>query len=49
MDDESKDYNTRAMKTILNGLPSSIKANLEKSSLAKDIWINSMTFTQKEH
>ncbi len=38
MDDESKEYNTRAMKTILNGMSNSIKANLEKCSSAKGIW-----------
>ena len=40
MDDESKEYNTRAMKTILNGLPNSIKANLEKCSPAKGICVD---------
>ena len=30
MDEESKEYNTRAMKEILNGLPNSVKANFEK-------------------
>lgn len=38
MDDESKEYNTRKMKTILNGIPNSIKANLEKCLSAKVIW-----------
>ena len=38
MDEESKEYNTRAMKAILNGLPNSVKANFEKCSLAKVIW-----------
>lgn len=37
MNDESKEYNTREMKKILNGLPNSIKANLEKCLSAKDI------------
>jgi len=40
MDYESKQYNTRAMKTILNGLPSSIKAIMEKCSSTKDMWEN---------
>ena len=38
MDKESKEYNIRAMKAILNGLPNSVKANFEKCSLAKVIW-----------
>ena len=38
MDEESKEYNTRAMKTILNGLPNSVKANFEKCLSAKVIW-----------
>ena len=38
MDGESKEYNTREMKTIFNGIPNSIKANLKKCSLAKNIW-----------
>ena len=38
MDEESKEYNTRAMKEILNGLPNSVKANFEKCSSAKVIW-----------
>ena len=38
MDEESKEYNTRAMKAILNGLPNSVKANFEKCSSAKRIW-----------
>ena len=29
LEGESKEYNTRAMKKILNGLPDSMKANLE--------------------
>ena len=37
MDEESKEYNTRAMKAILNGLPNSVKANFEKCSSAKVI------------
>ena len=32
------EYNTRAMKIILDGLPDSMKANLEKCSSAKGIW-----------
>ena len=35
MDEESKEYNTREMKAILNGLPNSMKANFEKCSSAK--------------
>ena len=38
MDEDTKEYNTRAMKAILNGLPNSVKANFEKCSLAKVIW-----------
>lgn len=38
MDGESKEYNARAAKTILDGLPDSVKKNLGKYSSAKDIW-----------
>jgi len=38
MDGESKEYNAKAAKTILDGLPDSIKKNLGKYSSAKDIW-----------
>ena len=38
MDGESKEYNAKAMKAILNGLPDSVKNNLGKYSSAKDIW-----------
>jgi len=38
MNGESKEYDVKAMKEILNGLPYSIKANLEKCSSAKGIW-----------
>ena len=38
MDEESKEYNTRAMKAILNGLPNSVKANFEKCLSEKFIW-----------
>ena len=38
MEGESKEYNTRAMRAILNGLPNSVKANFEKCSSAKVIW-----------
>ena len=38
MDRESKEYNAKAMKEILNGLPDSIKNNLGKYSSAKGIW-----------
>ena len=38
MEGESKEYNSRAMKAILNGLPDSMKANLEKCSSTKGIW-----------
>ena len=38
MEGESKEYNTRAMKQILNGLPDSMKANFEEYSSAKVIW-----------
>ena len=34
MDGESKDYNSKEMKAILNGLPDSIKNNLGKYSSA---------------
>ena len=37
MDGESKEYNAKAIKTILNGLPDSIKNNLGKCSSAKGI------------
>ncbi len=38
MDGESKEYNAKAAKTILDGLPDSVKKNLGKYSSAKDIW-----------
>jgi len=38
MDEESKEYNAKAAKTILDGLPDSVKKNLGKYSSAKDIW-----------
>jgi len=38
MDRESKEYNAKATKIILNGLPDSVKKNLGKHSSAKDIW-----------
>lgn len=38
MDGESKEHNTRAMKSILNGLPDSMKANFEKCLSTKGIW-----------
>ena len=38
MDGESKEYNEKAMKEILNGLPDSIKNNSGKCSSKKDIW-----------
>ena len=38
MDGESKEYNAKAMKAILNGLPNSIKNNLGKCSSTKGIW-----------
>ena len=38
MHGESKEYNEKAKKAILNGLPNSIKNNLGKYSLAKGIW-----------
>ena len=38
MDEESKEYNAKEAKTILNGLPDSVKKNLRKYSSAKDIW-----------
>ena len=38
MDEESREYNTRAMKEIVNGLPNSMKASFEKCSSAKGIW-----------
>lgn len=38
IDDESKEYNRREMKTILNGLPNFIKFNLEKCFSTKYIW-----------
>ena len=38
MDEEYKEYNTRAMKEILNGLPNSMKANFEKCLSTKVIW-----------
>ena len=38
MDEESKEYNTRAMKAILNGLPNSVKANFKRCSSTKVIW-----------
>ena len=36
--EESKEYNKKAMKTILNGLPNSMKGNFEKCLSAKVIW-----------
>lgn len=38
IDEESKEYNAKAMKETLNGLPNSVKKNLRKYSLAKGIW-----------
>ena len=38
MNEESKEYNVKAMKEILNGLSNSINANLEKCLSAKGIW-----------
>lgn len=38
MDIESKEYNAKVAKTILDGLPNSVKKNLGKYSSAKDIW-----------
>ena len=38
MNVESMEYNAKAMKEILNGLPGSIKNNLGKCSSAKGIW-----------
>ena len=38
MNGESKEYNAKAMKAMLNGLPDSIKRNLGKCSLVKGIW-----------
>lgn len=38
MDGEFKEYNAKAAKTILDGLPDSVKKNLGKYSSAKDIW-----------
>ncbi len=38
MNRESKEYNAKAMKAMLNGLLDSIKANLGKCSSAKGIW-----------
>lgn len=38
MNGESKEYNAKAMKANLNGLPDSIKANLEKCSSTEGIW-----------
>ena len=38
MDGESKEYNEKAMKVVLNGLPDSIKNNLGERSSAKGIW-----------
>ena len=35
---ESKEYNARAMKAILNGLLDPIKAKVEKCSSTKDMW-----------
>ena len=37
MDRESKEYNAKVAKTILNGLPDSVKKNLGKHSSKKDI------------
>ena len=38
MDGESKEYNAKVTKAILNGLPDSIKNNLGKCSSTKGIW-----------
>ena len=48
LEGESKEYNTRAMKQILNGLPDSMKANFEKYSSTKVIWDKIHDLTQKE-
>ena len=37
MDRESKEYNAKAIKAILNGLPDSVKNNLGKCSSTKGI------------
>ena len=38
MDRESKEYNAKAVKAILNGLPNYVKNNLGKDSSTKGIW-----------
>ena len=38
MDKESMEYDAQATKTILDGLPDSVKRNLGKYTSAKDIW-----------
>ena len=38
MDEKSKEYNAKAVKEILNGLPNSVKNNVGKCSSAKGIW-----------
>ena len=38
MDKESMEYDAQAAKTILDGLPDSVKKNLGKYTSAKDIW-----------
>ena len=38
MDRESKEYNAKAVKAILNGLLNSVKNNLGKCSSARGIW-----------
>ena len=48
MDGESKEYNEKAMKAILNGLPDSIKNNLGKYSSAKGIWEKLHSLHSKE-
>ncbi len=38
MEGESKEYNTKAMKATLNGLPDAIKTKVEKCSSEKGMW-----------
>ena len=38
MDKESMEYDAQETKTILDGLPDSVKRNLRKYTSAKDIW-----------
>lgn len=49
MEDESKEFNARATKAILSGLPNPIKATIEKYSSTKELWENLQDLHSKGH